>query len=251
MYTLKKESEVLAWLKKMNIKNYKITKIDEPNSPFCFSVSVNKPVNISNKSLKYFPIQFDEIIGTFDCSHNELTSLLGAPLKMNNSFDASHNKITSLEYCPILSFGSYDFSYNNIKSLKGLPKYIPESLYFSFNEISTLDYAPEKVNQIASFSNNKITTIKGLQIEVGATLALFNNPIDLIEYEDLKDIKTASFALSLSLKKILNVKEEIENEKLFLIDYEPLKNSLFIQYEKVELEKMLENKPKNILKYKI
>ena len=60
------------------------------------------------------------------CSHNELTSLEGAPSHVNGNFDCSYNKLTSLEGAPSRVNGGFDCFDNKLTSLKDVHKHITE-----------------------------------------------------------------------------------------------------------------------------
>ena len=64
--------------------------------------------------------------GYFSCSLNNLTSLEGAPSKVNGNFSCHNNKLTSLEGAPSKVNGSFFCTGNNIKSISGIHKIIKE-----------------------------------------------------------------------------------------------------------------------------
>jgi hypothetical protein len=71
----------------------------------------------------------DIVEGFFDCDHNNLTSLEGAPRYVGNFFGCSYNNLTSLEGAPKY-VGGYFFCYENkLTSLEGLPEYIRGGVY--------------------------------------------------------------------------------------------------------------------------
>jgi len=82
----------------------------------------------AGKGLKDFKgVKFGYVNGDFDCSGNDLTSLEGAPRKVDN-FNCSGNLLTSLEGGPdIVCRGGYKCSKNNLTSLKGLARATGES----------------------------------------------------------------------------------------------------------------------------
>jgi len=64
------------------------------------TVKVTGDVDLSGMGLTKIPINFTEVDGIFDCSHNQLTSLVGVPEKVGRHFYCYENKLTSLEGQP-------------------------------------------------------------------------------------------------------------------------------------------------------
>lgn len=117
--------EIKNWLNGMNIKNYSIK--DD------LTVDVYESVNLNQKNLTHFPIQFGLVFGNFDCSFNYLTSLKGAPLKVFD-FECDNNYLKSLEHSPQLIKGVFSFSNNLIQSLNHC-SHTTSSIYSDFNPI--------------------------------------------------------------------------------------------------------------------
>ncbi len=105
----KTREETQAWLDMVGVRNYTIK--DD------LTVDVNDPVIIAGLNLTHIPVRFGAIIGTFDCSNNQLTSLKGAPRTANNlwCFD---NRLTSLIGAPI-GCRSINCENNQITGLEG------------------------------------------------------------------------------------------------------------------------------------
>jgi hypothetical protein len=93
-----------AWLKEMWIKNYTIN--DD------LTVDVNGPVDLYEKELTSIPVQFCKVTGWFNCSRNQLTSLVGAPKKVGKSFHCFFNQLTSLAGAPHTVLGWFDCTRN-------------------------------------------------------------------------------------------------------------------------------------------
>jgi hypothetical protein len=71
--------------------------------------------------LKQLPLTFNEVGGFFDCSDNNLTTLMGCPKKVYGNFSYGGNKLTSLEHSPKIVEGNFGCWYNHyITSLEGL-----------------------------------------------------------------------------------------------------------------------------------
>jgi hypothetical protein len=78
--------------KKYKITNYTIN----PDG----SIDVAGDVSLSFSELTELPLIFNKVMGYFDCSWNNLTSLKGSPIWVGGSFACSNNRLTSLEFCP-------------------------------------------------------------------------------------------------------------------------------------------------------
>jgi hypothetical protein len=73
--------------------------------------------------------------GSFECSHNALTSLEGAPQEVA-SFYCYGNELTSLEGAPQEIRGGFNCYGNKITSLEGAPKNVRGSFYCYDNPVS-------------------------------------------------------------------------------------------------------------------
>jgi hypothetical protein len=126
-------------------------------------VDVYKSVDLSNKQLTELPefIQFRKISGSFNISHNNLTTLEGCPHRVKGSFYCNHNNLESLEFGPIQVEGSYVAHNNNLKSLEYLPEKL-NSFSCSNNSLKNLKYIPEYINGDLHCHNNYITSIEEL-----------------------------------------------------------------------------------------
>ena len=97
------------------------------------TVKVTGDVYLFDLGLTKLPINFTEVYGNFDCSHNQLTSLEGAPEKVGKSFVCSHNQLTSLEGAPEKVGGYFLCNNNKLTSLKGGPTKVGGIFYCSGN----------------------------------------------------------------------------------------------------------------------
>lgn len=79
---------------------------------------------INNLKLQILPFRFGIVRGNFNCSHNLLNSLDGAPQSV---------------------WGDFKCSFNQLISLKGCPKVIEGGLYCYNNRLISLKYGPKKV----------------------------------------------------------------------------------------------------------
>ena len=61
--------------------------------------------------------------GSFSCSYNNLTSLVGSPSTVGGYFSCSNNKLTSLEGAPKFTRGDFICQNNNIFSFHHFPRF--------------------------------------------------------------------------------------------------------------------------------
>lgn len=102
------------------------------------SIDVDRSVSLINCGLVNIPLKFNNVLGFFDCSGNNLTSLEGCPIYVGNWFDCSYNNLTSLVGGPNKVNKFYDCNGNNITSLEGCPS-IVERLNITNNNLKTLN----------------------------------------------------------------------------------------------------------------
>lgn len=129
---LNNQEKVAAWLDEMNIKNYTITEE--------LIVHVNDSVDLSERGLTQFPVQFGHIKGDFNCYSNEISSLKGSPFIIDGSGYFSCNYLNNLHYLPTKVGYELDLAWNqlnNVISLFPLIHFLKnnslDSLYFSLN----------------------------------------------------------------------------------------------------------------------
>src|SRR6056297_3269997 len=85
------KTKIIKICKKYNIVDYIINKDN--------SIDVNGDVNLINLNLKKLPLNFNIVKDNFNCSHNKLETLEGAP-KECKFFNCSYNNLTSLKGAP-------------------------------------------------------------------------------------------------------------------------------------------------------
>lgn len=154
MNLLTDEKKIKHWLNDMNIDKYTI------NSDFTIDVFQN--VNISNQSLKHFPVKFNIIHGNFDCQTNELISLFGAPKEVKGNFLCKENQLTNLVYAPQIIEGRFNCIKNQITTLIGGPIMVGIGYNCSVNQLTNLQGYPKHLGT-AGFAamHNLLTTLEG------------------------------------------------------------------------------------------
>jgi len=129
-------------------------------------------------SLEGAPSRVD---GGFNCSSNELTSLEGAPHKVGKSFYCSHNELTSLKDAPQEVNGSFGCSHNELTSLKDAPQKVVGSFNCNNNELTSLEGAPQEVGGSFDCSLNKLTSLKDAPREVKGDFECYGNKLTSLE----------------------------------------------------------------------
>lgn len=111
--------------------------------------------------LERIPFKFGEVTGSFVCSNNNLTSLIGSPKIVGESFLCHHNKLTSLEGSPE-SVREFNCSHNKLTNLKGISKDIKRSISCENNMIINFDGFPEFFEGEFRAHNNPVYNILAL-----------------------------------------------------------------------------------------
>ena len=154
----------------------------------------------------------------FKCDYYNLTSLEGAPQKINGDFNCSFNKnLTSLEGAPQEGVKDFYCFECNLMSLEGAPKKIQGNFYCGFNSnlgslkgapqngveafncgncnLTSLEGAPKKINGIFSCEGNPITSLKGIhniieEINGDCTFpdSIESNILGLLKIKNLKSV---------------------------------------------------------------
>ena len=177
---------VKAWLEEHDIKNYTINTRGD--------IDIDGDIKITYKNIKEFPsfIQFGTIKGNFDCKHNNLISLKGAPREVKGTFDCSCNDLTSLEGAPEKVGGSFDCAHNDLTSLEGAPDKIKGYFDCGCNEIKDLKGAPKVVGGYFHCGDNNLTSLKGSPKVVGGNFICRNNTAQFSEEDVNKVCKVES-----------------------------------------------------------
>ncbi len=149
-------AETQSWLDKMGIKSYTINPTD-------LTVDVNANVDISINSLECIPVRFGVIYGDFNCGHNLLTSLNGAPVECED-FLCHDNHLASLVGSPLRRCHIFNCSDNQITSLEGLPDECLE-LQCNNNQLTSLDGVPKCCLVVGCSGNPALTDVSGLSDE--------------------------------------------------------------------------------------
>lgn len=142
--------------RKYDIQNYTIN--DDG------TVDVDGNVRLYGELLTKLPLKFGKVTGSFDCYHNQLISLEGAPYWVGRDFCCS---------------------YNLLETLVGSPKWVGSRFICSGNRLTTLKEGPETVIGNYLCQLNSIINFKGFPEDYDGIISIHNNPI---YHKLLKDI---------------------------------------------------------------
>jgi hypothetical protein len=156
-------------------------------------------------------VKFGVIGKNFDCSHNNLKSLEGAPQKVGGHFYCSNNRLTSLVGAPQEVKGSFYCSSNKLTSLEGAPQVVKGYFDCSSNKLTSLEGAPQKVGKSLYFKNNTIsektllliyTTMCTHKCDYHKALTLIKDKIDMKDKIELGFYKGHERATSIICRYI-------------------------------------------------
>lgn len=89
---------------------------------------IDGSIDLSRLCLTELPdLSAAEVIGSFSCDNNWLTSLAGSPFSCHG-FHAFRNKLRNLIGAPRRVMGSFNVADNPLESIEGLPEYIQNAL---------------------------------------------------------------------------------------------------------------------------
>jgi len=168
---LSEEQEVTLIGKKINRKTLFIAEMSGKPWNGSFDCSCNKLTSLVGAP--------SSVGGNFSCSRNKLTSLEGAPSSVGGGFLCSDNKLTSLVGAPSSVGGYFSCSSNNLTSLVGAPSSVGGGFLCSYNELTSLHDVHKiikKMNRIIWAENNPITScVLGVLLIEGCTKLEIDN----------------------------------------------------------------------------
>jgi len=167
-----------------NIEKYKIENYIFNDD---LSIDVNGDVSLHSRGLTKLPIKFRNVSGSFNCSHNILTSLDGCPKMIGGNFYCSFNNLTSLLGSPKKVGGGFLCVGNKLTSLLGSPKKVGVFFDCSNNNLTSLVGGPETVGGDFYCYDNELTSLKGGPKTVGGNFDCNDNK--LTSLEGIGDVK--------------------------------------------------------------
>lgn len=134
-------------------------------------------VYMCSMALSHIPFKFNIVRGNFNCAHNSLTTLEGAPWRVDGFFRCSCNELCTLDGCPLYT-GGFDCNNNKLVSLKHGPIKVNGSYIISHNIITSLEGMPYEVHGHLDCTYNRLTTLKGSPLRVNGSMSVGKNLLD-------------------------------------------------------------------------
>jgi hypothetical protein len=119
------------------------------------------------KKVNQLPVKFGKVSGNFNCSHTQLTSLVGSPQSVGDGFYCYRNQLTSLVGAPQSVGGTFDCAVNRLTSLEGAPQSVGGNFSCSRNQLTSLVGAPQLVRYDFSCNTNHLISLEGAPQSVG------------------------------------------------------------------------------------
>lgn len=141
-------------------------------------------INLCDEGLTELPdLSRVHVKGHFFCHNNRLTSLKGAPARVDGDFECGNNRLTTLKGAPAFVGGSFNCNDNELTTLEGAPQTVGGDFSCFKNRLTTLAFAPKKVGDRFVCNDNNLTTLEGGPATVGDVFWCQNNPdLDSLEY---------------------------------------------------------------------
>lgn len=146
------KENIKRFLDSVHVVNYKI------NEDYTVDVLGNVKIR---KDLHNLPVKFDYVMGDFDISSCQLSTLRGCPDVVGGDFISTNNMITTLEGGPMEVTGNYDVRQCNLTSLKGSPEKINRDFLCSYNGLVNLIGGPKIVDGSYKVDNCLLKTLEG------------------------------------------------------------------------------------------
>lgn len=143
----------------------------------------NRPYEYPSEELRMLklPVNFGHVTGSFICSRNKLTTLLGAPASVGGSFLCAANNLSSLEGAPDRVGGDFLCGSNKLTTLEGSPDSVGGDFNCFNNNITTLNGSPKSVGGIFNCGNNELTTLEGSPKVVGGHFVCQDNQLTSLQ----------------------------------------------------------------------
>ena len=121
--------------------------------------------------------------GSFDCSYNRITSLIGGPTHVDFSYICVHNELTDLSGCATSIGASVACNHNRLTSLHGIPREIFGFFDCYHNpDLKTLEDGPKMVAKTYNIRNTGVISLNGGPRTVGASFICSHTPITSLEH---------------------------------------------------------------------
>ena len=143
---------------------------------------VKGDLDLSDMELTELPdLSTVTVLGNFNCEHNQLTSLVGAPKSVGGDFVCKFNQLTSLTGAPKSVGGDFYCHCNQLTSLTGAPKSVGGDFWCEHKQLTSLEHAPKSVGGSFLCNHNQLTSLVGAPESVGRSFdCKFNQLTSLV-----------------------------------------------------------------------
>jgi hypothetical protein len=150
------------------------------------------------------PLCFNTVDGSFDCTNNRLTTLIGSPRVVTGDFNCSMNDLTSLEHSPITVGGDFLCYGNNLVNLIGITVKVVGDLSCHNNLLTSLEGCPKEVGGELDCCRNEISTLEHYRLEDG-NLSCLNNKLPYVLTKMLHTLSREEQIIFLKYQKYYDV----------------------------------------------
>ena len=146
-------------------------------------------------------VKFGKVSGYFNCHHNRLTTLVGAPKSVGGDFWCYNNQLTTLVGAPQSVGGDFSCHRNQLTTLVGAPQTVDGSFYCDENQLTTLEGAPQTVGGGFGCENNHLTSLEGAPQAVVGDFNYSDNPVTASTLKAIFALMKSGYSYQQALEK--------------------------------------------------
>lgn len=132
VFPLQTKREIMIWLNANEIRNYTV------NDDLTVDIEYGG-ADLKNNNYGVIPVQFNKVVGLFNCSNNQLKSLKGCPLIMDGHLNCYNNLLTNLKDLPKKVNGYIYCSENPLKNIDNMECDFTKDFYHSYSSGSPIE----------------------------------------------------------------------------------------------------------------
>ena len=188
-------AEQIDWLDKCVKGSWKL-------NPQTGLIDVVRNFNCSGQNLQDFKgVKFGKVSGYFNCHHNRLTTLVGAPQSVGGDFWCYNNQLTTLVGAPKTVGGAFSCHRNQLTTLVGAPQSVSGSFNCGENQLTSLVGAPQSVGGAFNCENNHLTSLEGAPQAVGGGFNYSDNPVTASTLKSIFALMKSGYSYQQALEK--------------------------------------------------
>lgn len=139
--------------------------VDIEGSFYCIGGQLNigpgGPQPYTSPLTDFLGIRFGHVTGNFSVTRKQLTSLEGAPQRVDGDFNCGHNTLIDLDGAPQRVGGNFSCHGNKLTSLEGGPREVEGGYYCQNNQLVNLKGAPPSPKCLHA-STNPLESLEGI-----------------------------------------------------------------------------------------